>query len=185
MTPDPILLEEFRALRATIRERTTARVQLVVLVWVAWAALALAIMLVVPAPLLLLVPLALLLAGFEANLRVVRGTDVMAAYLRVTFEEDRGVPAWETASARLDRRGRATRDDPLFIWIFVALVAASYLCVVLASGETAEASARNRQDVVDLALVTASHVGVAIRFVVARRWLQAVRRADGDRFGEA
>ena len=53
-------------------------------------------MLVVPAPLLLLVPLVLLLAGFEANLKIIRTTDLMAAHLRVTFEERRGVATWET-----------------------------------------------------------------------------------------
>jgi hypothetical protein len=185
MTLDPVQLEEFRALRATIRERTTARVLIVVVAFVGWSALALAVMLVVPAPLLLLVPLVLLLAGFEANLKIVRATDLMATYLRVTFEENRGIPGWETASANLARRGRGTREDPLFLWLFVALVGASYLCVVLAIGETAETSARNRQDALDLALVTASHVAVAARFVLAGRGLRAARRADRDRFRDA
>ena len=160
MTLDAIQLEEFRALTAAIRERTTVRVLVVVVAWVGWAALALTIMLVVPAPLLLLVPLVLLLAGFEANLKIIRTTDLMAAYLRVTFEEGRGVATWETVSASLDR-GRATRDDPLFFWAFMAFVAASYLCVVLASGETADATARSRQDAIDLALVTSVHLAVA------------------------
>jgi hypothetical protein len=185
MTTDLIQLEEFRALAATIRVRSTVRVLVVVITWVGWAALALTIMLVVPAPLLLLVPLVLLLAGFEANLTIVRTTDLMSTYLRVTFEEDRGVAAWETVSANLVRRGRATRDDPLFLWVFMAFVAASYLCVVLASGETAEATARNRQDAIDLALVTSVHLAVAGRFAMARRWLRVARAADRDRFREA
>jgi uncharacterized membrane protein len=181
MTPDAIQIEEYRAVTAAIRERTTVRVLAVVVAWVGWAALALTIMLVVPAPLLLLVPLVLLLAGFEANLKIVRTTDLMAAYLRVTFEEGRGVASWETVSASLERRGRATRDDPLFFWAFMAFIAASYLCVVLASGETAEATARNRQDAIDLALVTSVHLAVAARFAMARRWLRGVRGADRDR----
>jgi hypothetical protein len=182
MTPDPIQLEEFRALTAMIRERTTMRALMMVIAWVGWAALALAIMLVVPAPLLLLVPLVLLLAAFEANLKMVRTTDLMTTYLRVTCEEDRGVAGWHTVSANLARRGAGTRDDSLFFWTFMAFIAASYLCVVLASGETAEATARNRQDAIDLALVTAVHLAIAVRFAIARRWLQTVRRSDRDRF---
>ena len=185
MTPDAMQLEEFRALTAAIRARTTVRVLVVVVAWVGWAALALTIMLVVPAPLLLLVPLVLLLAGFEANLKIIRTTDLMAAYLRVTFEEGRSVATWETVSASLERRGRATRDDPLFFWAFMAFMAASYLCVVLATGETAEATARNRQDAIDLALVTSVHLAVAARFAMARRWLRAVREADRARFNES
>ena len=93
MNTDAIQLEEFRALTAAIRERTTVRVLVVVIAWVAWAALALAIMLVVPAPLLLLVPLVLLLASFEANLKIIRTTDLIAAYLRAVTSAYRSFAA--------------------------------------------------------------------------------------------
>ena len=181
MTIDAIQLEEFRALRAAIRERTIARVLLLTLAWVGWAALATAIMLVLPAVPLLALPLVVLLAAFEVNLGTVRGAERIAAYVRLVFEERRAVPGWETASADLARRYPAMAGDPLFFWVFVAVICANYLCVVIAAGETADPSTRVREDSLDLALVTALHGAVLLRFVLGRRALMRGRRGELER----
>src|SRR5215203_215071 len=171
MSIDAIQLEEFRALRATIRDRAIARVILLAISWVGWAAIATAIMLVLPATPLLALPLVLVLAAFEVNLVAVRATDRVCDYLRVVFEERRAVPGWETASADLARRHPAATADPLFFWISVAVLCANYLCVVVAVGETADPSARVREDSLDLAVATVLHGAVLLRFVLARRGL--------------
>ena len=149
--------------------------------WLGWAALATAIMLVVPAPLLLTVPLVVLLAAFEVNLGSVRAAERVSNYLRVVFEERRAVPGWETASADLARRYPASAGDPLFLWVFVAVLCANFVCVVIAIPETADPTARAREDSLDLALVTALHLSLVIRFVLARRSLHAGRARDLER----
>jgi hypothetical protein len=181
MTMDAIQLEEFRALRASVRERAIARVLLLGMTWLGWAALATAIMLVVPAPLLLTVPLVVLLAAFEVNLGTVRAAERVSNYLRVVFEERRGVSGWETASADLAGRHPSSVGDPLFMWVFVAVLCANYLCVVIALPETADPTARAREDSLDLALVTALHLTLVLRFVLARRSLQAGRTRELER----
>jgi len=185
MSIDAIQLEEFRALRATIRDRAIARVILLAISWVGWAAIATAIMLVLPATPLLALPLVLVLAAFEVNLVAVRATDRICDYLRVVFEERRAVPGWETASADLARRHPAATADPLFFWIFVAVLCANYLCVVVAVGETADPSARVREDSLDLAVATVLHGAVLLRFVLARRGLVSGRAGELERLRTA
>jgi hypothetical protein len=184
MSIDAIQLEEFRALRATIRDRAIARVILLAISWVGWAAIATAIMLVLPATPLLALPLVVVLAAFEVNLGTVRAAEGIADYLRVVFEERRAVPGWETASAAL-ARGRPAAADPLFFWIFVAVLCANYLCVVVAVGETADPSARVREDSLDLAVATVLHAAVLLRFVLARRGLVNGRAGGLERLRTA
>jgi hypothetical protein len=187
MSIDSIQLEEFRALHAAIRERAAACVLLLAIGWVSWGALATAIMLVLPAAPLLVLPLVVLLAAFEANLGIARVAARLATYLRVVYEEGRAVTGWETASADLAGRHPNSVADPLFVRVFVALLSANYLCVILASGETADPSTRVREDLVDLALVTAVHIGILLRFALARsrviangeRELERLRAATG------
>ena len=181
MSIDAIQLEEFRALRAAIRERTSARLLFLAIAWVGWASLATAIMLVLPAVPLLVLPLVVLLAAFEVNLAIVRGAEHIAAYLRLAFEERRAVPGWETASADLARRYPKSDADPAFFWPFVAVLGANYLCVVLAVGETADPAIHVREDSLDLALVTALHAAVLVRFVLGRRWLVGGRERELQR----
>ena len=181
MSVDAIQLEEFRALRASIRERAIARVLLLAMTWLGWAALATAIMLVVPAPLLLTVPLVVLLAAFEVNLGTVRAAERVSNYLRVVFEERRAVSGWEIASADLASRYPSSVGDPLFVWVFIAVLCANYLCVVIAIPETADPTARAREDSLDLALVTALHLALVVRFVLARRLLHAGRTRELER----
>jgi hypothetical protein len=185
MSIDAIQLEEFRALRAAIRDRAVVRVLLLAIAWVGWAALATAIMLVLPAAPLLALPLVLVLATFEVNLGTVRTAERIADYLRVVFEERRDVPGWETASADLAGRNPAASGDPLFFWVFVAVLCANYLCVIVAVGEAADPSARVREDSLDLAVATAVHGAVLVRFVLARHGLMSARSGELERLRTA
>lgn len=171
MSREAIRLVEFRALRDTIRERGTTRVVLVTVACVAWASLAAAIVLVAPVALLLLLPLVVLSAGFEVNFSMHLGIERIGRYLQVAFEEPGG--GWETASLEFARRFSIKSVDPLFFWVFVAAVSGNFLCVLLTNAVT-----------MDLAVVTLVHVGVLLRFVLARRTAAGLRADDLARFRE-
>ena len=63
--PTPLAVEEYRALRATIRERGTMRLVVALITFVAWAAGALAVVSWGSVSALALLPLLVLVAGFE------------------------------------------------------------------------------------------------------------------------
>jgi len=64
-SPPSLAVEEYRALRATIRERGTARWIVIALTFVAWGALSSVDRVFAAAPSLTLVPLVVLASGFE------------------------------------------------------------------------------------------------------------------------
>jgi hypothetical protein len=172
MPREAFRLAEFRALRATIRERGTTRVVLVTVACVAWASLAAAIVLVAPLALLLVLPLIVLSAGFEVNVGMHLAIERIGRYLQVAFEEPDG--GWETATLEFARRFPLKGGvDPLFFWVFGAAVGANFLCVLLTNAEPT-----------DLGVVTVVHLAVLMRFVFARRFASAQRDADLVRFRE-
>jgi hypothetical protein len=173
MDVDAIPVQEFRALRDTIRERGTIRMVLVTVACVAWGGLAVAVMLVAPVALLLLLPLVVLATGFEINFALHLGIERVGRYLQVAFEERSAVPGWETASLQFATRFVVRGPDPLLIWIFVAAVAGNYVCVLLTNAEPT-----------DLGVVTLIHLGLLSRFAVARRTVRAQRQDDLARFRE-
>ena len=79
MTPRE--LEEYRALRETIRERGTVRVWLAVMSTAAWAALALSALALAPWPVATLLPLLMLAAGFEGVFALHTGVERIGRYL--------------------------------------------------------------------------------------------------------
>src|SRR5262245_28415723 len=100
MTPRE--LEEYRALRATIRERGTARVYLVVGGLGAWAALVIATASLASLPVATLLPLLFLAGVFEAIFALHTGVERIGRYLQVFYEEppERG---WEHVAMAFGR----------------------------------------------------------------------------------
>jgi hypothetical protein len=122
-TTPALALEEFRQLRATIRERGHLRILVVVLTFVSWCALALT-----ATPLTTwtfwLAPLVVLMGGYEAVFATHVGVERIGRYLATHYEAASGtLPAWERTATRLgsDRRA-ATGVDPLFTRVFVMAV---------------------------------------------------------------
>jgi len=120
-SPSPLSIEEYRALRATIRERGTARWIVIALTFVAWGAIASVDRLAAGAPALSLVPLVVLAAGFETVFALHVGVERVGRYLQVRYESpDGALPQWEheaMASSGIDLR---TGIDPLASWLFAA-----------------------------------------------------------------
>ena len=107
--------EEYRALRATIRERGTLRICVFAAGIAAWAALALATAVLMTTPLAVLLPLMVLAAVFEAVFAVQVEIGRIGRYLRL-FHDDR----WEQVAIEL--RGPARMPDGLFVLAFLTAV---------------------------------------------------------------
>jgi hypothetical protein len=109
---------EYGELRATIRERGTARVWIFVVGLIGWGALGLAVVALDLAPLFATVPLLLLAATFEAVYALHIGVERIGRYLQVFHETDTG--RWEHAAMQLAPIPRGARIDALFTVVFLA-----------------------------------------------------------------
>lgn len=101
--------EEYTALRATIRERGTARVYVFAAGMAAWAGLTLTTLALTLSPVATLIPLLALAATFEAVLALHVGVERIGRYLLV-FHDD----AWERRAGAFGRPAGAIAVDPLF-----------------------------------------------------------------------
>ena len=99
--------DEYAAMRATIRERGTARMVLVPLIFIGWAATAIATAAVITVALSTLVPLIILAAGFEAVFALHVNVERIGRYLQVFHEPDDGLGARRDAVRPAISRDRA------------------------------------------------------------------------------
>ena len=159
---------EYTALRATIRERGTARVLLIPMIFVAWAAIAVATAAVITVALSTLVPLLVLAAGFEAVFALHLGVERIGRYLQV-FHETPGA-GWEHVSMELPRKGPAAATDPLFVRLFIFAASVNFFPAAL-GGAPAEA-----------VLVGAFHLLFIYRVRVAQHASATARAADLQMF---
>ena len=162
---------EYGELRATIRERGTARVWVFVFGVAAWAALTVATAALAAPPLGSLVPLLVLVAAFEAVLALHVGVERIGRYLQVAHESDG--TGWEHAAMRFGRPAGAAATDALFAVPF-ALAAALNLVPALLAGPTRE----------ELIFVAGAHALFLLRIVVARGAAKRQRAIDLARFTE-
>ena len=170
MTPRE--LEEYRALRATIRERGTARVWMFVTGLAAWAALTIATMALVPYPIATLLPLLLLAGLFEAVFALHTGVERVGRYLQVFYENVPGERNWEQTVMAFGRAFPGGGSDPLFALYFVLAAAANLLPAILVSPQP-----------IEWIPVGAGHLLLLARVVWARRQSAGQRATDLERFG--
>ena len=129
--------QEFRALRATIRERGSLRIALAVTGLVAWALLHLTVQIWIPMPVTSLVPLLALAGAFEAVFALHVGVERIGRYLEATYEADAPTdapgPQWEHAAHAFGRSltDTAGRLDPLFAGLFVSAAVLNLVPVLL------------------------------------------------------
>jgi hypothetical protein len=131
----PRELEEYKSLRATVRERGTARIWIFVSGVAAWAAAGLATTAITAPPVATVVPLLVLAAVFEAVFALHIGIERIGRYLQVFFETDAEVRKWEHAAMAFGRPKSAARPDPLFSVPF-ALAALINILPALSVGPT-------------------------------------------------
>jgi hypothetical protein len=175
-----LALEEYRALRATIRQRGTARLVIAPHIFVVWGLFAIALQIEQTLALWTLIPLIVLAAGFEAVFSLHVGVERIGRYLQVYYEdESQGAPAWEHLAMRPTAALPAVGIDPLFGLFFgVAAVVNLAGGVMLA---TAEASS-----VVGIGglflILGICHGAFGARLWRARRFAATQRARDLERF---
>jgi hypothetical protein len=172
---------EYTELRATIRERGTARVCIFAAGLAAWGALAVATAALAATPLATLLPLLVLAGVFEAVFALHVGVERVGRYLQVFYETADAAtqPAtavarsWEHAAMRFGRPRGAVAADPLFTIVF-ALAAVFNVAPALILDPT-----RAEQ-----VFVGGAHALFAVRLVAARAGARTQRAIDLARFGE-
>jgi hypothetical protein len=172
-----IEIAEFRELRATIRQRGTARAFVALITFVSWGGLCFAA-LHYGHPAAALVPLVVLAAGFEIGLALHVGAERIGRYLFVRYEGSGRTPKWETSVAALGQTPAAAtpRMQPLLQTAFAAAVLVNLGCGVL-----------TRWLVFDLAAFRAPSIWVtaAAHVAVLLRIRRAVSQAAGQRARDA
>jgi hypothetical protein len=158
-------LEEYKALRATIRARGTARPCLFVAGLGAWGVLTLAAALV-PVPLTTLVPLLVLASAFEAVFALHVSVERIGRYLQV-FHED----AWESTAMAFGAPMAGTGADPLFALPFGLAAVVNFVPVLLVAPVR-----------VELVIIGAAHAVFLVRLALARVASGRQRAADLQRF---
>ncbi len=171
---DDLAQAEYAALRATIRQRGTARVAIAWATLVVWAGLAGLLVAWAVWPAAYVFPLIVLAAGFEAVLALHVGVERIGRYLQVFYERPgapaAGRPAWEATIMAYGERHPGGGSDPLFTPLFAVATAANLFPVAVTGGRP------------ELILLTLAHAAALLRFFTARRRAAEVRAADLPRF---
>jgi hypothetical protein len=169
MTPREV--EEYRALRATIKDRGIGRVWLFLATMVAWSAATIATATLAALPIATLLPLLLLAAGFETVFAVHTGVERIGRYLQVFHPPDAGKADWERTIMAFGRANPGAGSDPLFSPHFVLAAVLNFVPVLLAEPVRLE-----------VLVVGGVHLIFLGRIFVARRASGRQRALDLERF---
>ena len=164
--------EEYTALRATIRERGTARVWLFCGGILGWAAIAVATAALASTPLSTLLPLLVLASFFEGVYALHVGVERIGRYLQAFHESD-SAPGWEHAAMAFGSPKGAASLDALFTVPFL-LAAIFNLAPAVYLSPTNE----------ELIFVTGAHTLCVVRLLFARATAARQRAIDLERFGQ-
>jgi hypothetical protein len=157
--------EQYAALRATIRERGTARVWIFLVGTIAWAALTVATAFLAP-PVATLVPLLVLAATFEAVYALHIGVERVGRYLDVFFGD-----SWETAAMAFGKPAGAAAADPLFAVVFVVAALFNLIPALIAQPTS-----------VEWIFVGGAHALFVVRLLFAKLTAAKQRPIDRARF---
>ena len=159
--------DEYRAMRATIRERGTARMVLIPFIFIGWAATAVATAAVITVAMATLVPLLVLVAGFEAVFALHLNVERIGRYLQVFHEPDDG---WEHVAMRFGQQFPGTGPDPLFSRTFLLATSVNFLPAALGGA------------VPELVIIAILHLVFINRVRIARAFAATQRARDLERF---
>lgn len=158
---------EYQALRATIRERGTVRIVLLPIIFIGWAGTAVATAAVITVAVSTLVPLLVLVTGFEAIFALHVNVERIGRYLQVFHEPDGG---WEHVATTFGQRFPGTGPDPLFSRLFVLATSVNFLPAALGG------------DIPELIVLAVLHLLFVNRVRVGRAFAASQRVQDLDRF---
>ena len=173
--------DEYTALRATIRERGTARVCVFAGGIAAWAAATIATAALASSPVATLLPLLLLAAIFEAIFALHIGVERIGRYLQVFHEgaggaagsvgSDVGSSGWEHAAMAFGRPRGAASVYALFTVMFFLAALFNVMPALILAPER-----------VELEFVGGAHALFVLRLLVARQAARRQRAIDLGRF---
>jgi hypothetical protein len=168
--------EEYRALRATIRERGTARVWVFLAGVVAWAALTIATAAVGPTPVATFIPLLVLATAFESVYALHIGVERVGRYIQVFHESQAPETAeWEHTAMAFGRpKGGATLDALFTIPFALAAIFNLTPALVVDPPPTTQ----------ELVFVGGAHAIFLLRIFAARHIASRQRAIDLARFTE-
>jgi hypothetical protein len=156
---------EFAVLRQTISVRGTVRIVLLPVTIAGWAVLLAWLLLYSDLPVAVLIPLALLAAGFEAIHALHVGVERIGRYLQVFYEGELDAPRWETTAMAVGPALPGGGIDPLFTAVFGVATVLNVLPALLPQPTT-----------IELAVIGILH-GLFIVRVVRARLAAAKQRA--------
>jgi hypothetical protein len=159
--------QEYVALRETIRARGTVRMVLPPAVIAAWAATAIATAAVITIAISTLVPLLVLVAGFEAVYALHLNVERIGRYLQVFHEDGAG---WEHVVAEYGQRYPARAPDALFSRVFVMAASVNFIPAALGG------------DVPEIVILAVLHLLFINRIRTARLASAHQRTTDVERF---
>ncbi len=159
--------DEYIALRDTIRVRGTARMLLLPVAIAAWAATAIATAAVITVAISTLVPLMVLVAGFEAIFALHLNVERIGRYLQVFHEASGG---WEHVAMAYGQRFGNGAPDPLFSRIFVLATSVNFIPAALGG------------DLPEMVVLAVLHLLFVNRIRIARGACAKQRAQDLERF---
>jgi hypothetical protein len=140
---------------------------LVPVVFIGWAATAVATAAVITVALSTLVPLLVLAAGFEAVFALHMNVERIGRYLQVFHEQGDG---WEQIAMTFGQRFPGSGPDPLFAQLFIFGVSVNFLPAALGG------------EVLEVAVIAVLHLGLVYRIRMARAASTKQRLEDLERF---
>ena len=162
---------EFGVLRQTVAGRGTARVILLPVTLLGWAALAVTLVLFSELPVAALLPLALLAGGFEAIHALHVGVERIGRYLQVFYEEQGNGAHWETTAMQVGPALPGGGVDPLFTALFLSAIALNMVPALLPAPTP-----------IEMGVIGAVHAVVALRIVRARLAARRQRGVELERY---
>jgi hypothetical protein len=180
-----LALEEYRALRATIRERGTTRALVTTITFVSWAGLSLATAALFVLPALGLIPLLVLAAGFEVVFALHVGVERIGRYVQTRYESGADLPGWEHAAMKIGMSGQAAGGgtDPILVWPFALATALNLLVVLILQMDAGPMDAETvgqfeGQTGASFAIYVVLHAVLVVRLIAARRFARSQRERD-------
>jgi hypothetical protein len=165
-------LEEYRALRDTIRERGTARVWIFVIGFGIWGGLVMATVAIAALPEATLLPLLALAAVFEAIFALHTGVERVGRYIQVFYEtETSDALNWEHTAMAFGRAFPSATVDPLFARFFWIATIFNFIPALIAGAVGVEWIG-----------IGVAHILFIIRVVIAERHAAHQRATDLDHF---
>jgi len=167
----PREIEEYKALRATIRERGTARAWMLLVGLVAWAGSTLATAALAQLPVATLLPLLVLAVTFEVTFSLFTGIERVGRYIQVVYENEPSDRGWESYAMEYGRSFRIRGSDPLMAAYFWTATVFNFVPVLTAGPVPLE-----------WGTVGTVHLLFVARVFMARREAARQRAVDLERF---